>query len=161
MKYGLAVVLILLSGQAFAMFCPDGFNSINVGDTIEEVQKQCGKPTAETSKDAPVTGLPQEWGYFKAPIGSQMTLKVSVAFDQDKVVNISVNGQSMQTTNICGAAITVGDALSSVKSACGKPSYINQSQAQQAGVLSPTKMTELNYNTTVLIFENGRLKTRK
>ena len=161
MKYAIAFALTVLSSSTFAMFCPNSFSSINVGDTLEQVQQQCGKPTSEESKEVTPPGLPQEWGFFIAPPGAPTTLKITVAFDQDKAINISVNGQSMQTTTICGAAITVGDTAASVKSACGKPNYINQSQEQQSASSNQTKVTELKYGAVTLVFENGKLKTRK
>lgn len=161
MKYTILFALVLFSSNSFAMFCPTNFTSIDIGDTIEKVEQQCGKADSQATKTVSPTGLPQEWGFYQAPPGSpETTLKVTVAFDKDKVINISVNGQSMQTTEICGAAISIGDTSSSVKSACGKPSYINKGE-QQGAPAGEKKLTELKYGAVTLVFEDGKLKARK
>lgn len=152
---------MILTTNAFALFCPNNFNSINIGDSQAQIEQVCGKADSQSSKEVSPEGLPQEWGYFVSPPDSQYNLKVTVAFDKDKVINISVNGASMNTTSICnGASISVGDSLQSIKSACGKPAYVNQSQAQQQAT-EKTKITELKYGATTLVFENGKLKSRK
>ena len=161
-KKNIGIILSLfLCSNTFAMFCPTNFNNINMGDSMDQVQQTCGKPDSENTKEVVPEGLPQEWGFYKSPQGALATLKVTIALDKDKVVNISVNGASMVSTDICGSTISVGDSASSIKSACGKPSYTNQSQELQHATENKTKVTELKYGSTTLVFENGKLKTRK
>jgi hypothetical protein len=157
----LTFLVAIFSTNAFAMFCPTNFNNINIGDSMDQVQQACGKPDSENKKEILPQGLPQEWGFYKSPPGAPATLKVTVALDKDKVVNISVNGASMISTSICGSTISVGDSASSIKSACGKPSYINEGEEMQHATENKTKVTELKYGSTTLVFENGKLKTRK
>lgn len=110
MKYSLTLVLLFLSSNAWALFCPTTLHSINLGDTLAHVQQQCSKPASQTSyKSSPP--IPQEWNYYLNPDSNhQTTFKMSVAFDNDKVINITVNGFSLTNTEICGATIRVGDS---------------------------------------------------
>lgn len=160
----------LLTANSYAMFCPNGFNLIDFGDSIEQVIKQCGNPDAKkVTKSVPEK--PQEWSYFVKPDPTQPgTLKMSVAFDSDKkVINITVNGTSLTNTTICnGNTIQYGDTDEVVKAACGDPAYKNQPPVEQPAPGSPpvptTEITELTYNTapvTVLVFENGKFKEKK
>lgn len=167
MKQRLAVLLLLgFSNSSFAMFCPVGFNQIYIGDTIEQVQKQCGKPDSQnTKKEEPM--VPQEWSFFvsQPPVVSsqpQAAQKMIVTLINGKVVNMTVSGFSVSNSNLCGALVSVGDTAENVKTACGNPGFINKS-SENSGQ-KPTEITEFKYNSTpaaTLIFENGRLKQRK
>jgi hypothetical protein len=165
-KSPFALALAICSSQALAMFCPNGFNQMNMGDTIEQVTKNCGNPDEKkTSKEVPFQA--QEWNYYVHPDPSQPgTLKMSVAFGSDKkAVNITVNGTSLMATTICGGNIQVGDDVEAIKSACGKPAFTNQGAQPSANANdNAPEITELRYNTTpptTLIFTNGKLTERK
>lgn len=176
MKKWIVILSIIFPATSFAMFCPNNFNQIDIGYTIDQVTELCGKPDTEKKVKAPPStkNEPQEWNYYlnptkgsnrltPAPVGN---LKTALAFDKGKLVNISVNGTSLLTTTICGAAISVGDDQDKVKSACGDPSFINldsQSQARQAKLpeVETTTWTYSGSSDTQLIFENGKLKERK
>lgn len=162
------LAISLFSTSSFAMFCPSGFNIIQIGDPIDQVVKLCGNPdTKKITKSTPTQ--PQEWNYFVKPDPTQQgTLKMSVAFDKDKkVINITVNGTSLVNTTICnGNTIQYGDTDEKVKAACGDPAYKNQPaiDAATAAALPITEIAELTYNTAppvTLIFENGKLKDHK
>ncbi len=163
-KIFLTTTLTFLCSQTFAMFCPNGFNSMNVGDTVDKVTSSCGMPDSiETTKTAP--DQPQQWDYFLQPNSSNPTsLKMTVAFNaQKKVVNISVSGTSVMTTPMCGSgnAFKLGDKAEDVKKACGEPSFISKSNSAGAGPEIET--TTFIYNTTPvthLIFQQGKLKER-
>lgn len=171
-KMILSFALISLSTSASALFCPNNFNQMTIGDTIEQVQKACGKPDAEKKSHAEENG-PQEWSYYVHPQTSNYTgmstnstqqaaLKMSVAFNEGKVVNITVNGMSLAATTICGSGIAVGDLAKNVKSACGNPLVINKSS--QSNDEKPAEIIQYKYNSTpptTLIFENGILKERR
>lgn len=163
-------VISLFSTPLFAMFCPSGFNVINVGDTMDYVIKQCGNPDAKkVTKTVPQK--PQEWNYIIKPDPMQPgTLKMSIAFDKDeKVVNISVNGTSLTATTICGGQnIQYGNTTDDIKKACGEPAYKNQEPvtppSPETAAQPTTDIAELTYNTTppiTLVFENGKLKETK
>lgn len=135
---------------------------INYGDTIKDVIKTCGKPDSQTSSESSAAKS-QEWVYYiKTNPSDQATLRTTIAFDKDKVTNISANGYGVSYTQICGGnTVQVGDSQDSVTKACGKPGFINKDSNDKT---EPTTTTELIYNNpskTVLIFENGHLKDRK
>lgn len=169
-----SLTLLLLFGcytPAFALFCPNNFNQINIGDTIAQVQAQCGKPDAQKTTKEEAAG-PQEWNFYVSPSmhgygapgmqgGQQGSLKMAIAFSSGKVINITVNGMSLASTTICGRSVSVGDTMESVKGACGKPVFINKSS--QNNDSKPTEVTAFKYSAsgTTLIFENGVLKERK
>ncbi len=162
-------MMLTLSTSTFAMLCPTNFQSISVGDSIDMVTTACGKPLSQTTHVS-TTSLPQEWNYYvKSTPTDQATLKMTVAFDQGVVTNMSVNGIGVSNTAICGNTVQVGDTVKTVQSACGKPAFIMQGNAPQSvtGDENPasTKVTELTYNTgasiVTLTFENGRLVDKK
>jgi hypothetical protein len=176
-KSVLLLGVVGFSANAFALMCPGNFNQINMGDTLESVLAACGKPDGQTSTENTEDG-PQEWNYYVSvnPAFTQnvsqnttASLKTTVAFDKGKVVNMSVNGVGVSNTAICGATIQNGDTMDTVKSACGKPAFINRGTGSQSGTEDPnakkTKTTVLTYmsagNSVTLTFENGVLTDRK
>jgi hypothetical protein len=171
------LVTIVSSTNSFALLCPGNFNEINVGDKLAQVKSACGAPTSETTSESEAN-TPQEWNYYVAvnsafyqnvSQGTQATLKTTVAFNNGKVTNMSVNGVGVSSTAVCGNNIQVGDTENAVKAACGKPAFINRGtgsqQGTQGGNATPIQVTELTYNVggviTVLVFENGIFKQRK
>lgn len=164
------LILILLStafSTAWAqMFCPNGFNTINLGDSLETVQKSCGKPDAQkTYKTQPFQA--QEWVYFIASFPDMPgTVKSTIAFDDNgKVVNLSVNGAGLSETQIYDnkTLIQVGDTVEKIEAVCGKPAYINQTSTGNPPPKA-IEITELRYQagpTVTLIFKNGKLTQRK
>lgn len=163
-------IMIIWGGLIFTnawadMFCPKGFNFINIGDSLETVIKACGKPDMKkTYKKQPFQA--QEWVYYIASYpGMPGTLKTTVAFDDSgKVINLSVNGAGLSETQICNnQTIQFGNTTAQVEAACGKPAYITQTSAAN-GAPKPIEVTELQYNaspTVTLIFENGKMTERK
>ncbi len=165
--------LITLTTSASAMFCPSNFNQINIGDTIDQVRAQCGK--ADNEKEIkPVDNGPQEWNFYVNPQMKAYTglrtpnaqqnasVKMSIALNEGRVVNITINGMSLAATTICGPGVAVGDTATSVKNACGDPVFINKSSANDNGE-KPDKIIELQYNTSppvTLTFKNGLLQSR-
>src|SRR5437879_1136102 len=130
----LAILGMLTS--ASALLCPKNFNQINIGDSIAQVQQQCGKPDSEKKLQAEDNG-PQEWSFYVRPqmkryteirtnSGAEASVKMNVAFNQGKVINVTVNSMSLATTTICGPAVSVGDTAKSVKTACGTPVFITK-----------------------------------
>lgn len=171
MKKTLSLLTLLsLSTSASAMFCPNNFNQINIGDSIEQVQQQCGKPDLEQKVKGEDNG-PQEWNFYVHPqmkkytemrtnSGAEASVKMAVALNEGKVVNITINGMSLAATTICGPSVTVGDTAKSVKNACGDPVFVNKSSETQ----KPPEIIQYKYNSTpatTLIFEGGKLKERQ
>jgi hypothetical protein len=168
------LLLSLFSNITFAWMCPNNFNQIGVGDSLEQVKAQCGTPVAMTTlEESP--NVPQEWRYYIMVSGTsylltytqstnntnQATIKMSIAFVNNRAINITVEAQSLSSTNICGPTINVGDTQESIKKSCGDPAFI---QKQVNDNVKPTELIELKYtgsSPNILIFENGRLKERK
>src|SRR3990167_1385184 len=102
MKLSLAILLLFFSSHTYAMFCPNNFNQINIGDTIESVKQQCGKPNTEKKSTEEDDSGPQEWNYYVTPStpgytqpitgGQSATVKMAIALNNNKIVNITVNG---------------------------------------------------------------------
>lgn len=170
LKTLLLISALLYSHTLFAFFCPTNFNQIEMGNTQQQVDELCGKPTAaiEVEKQA-ADNSPQEWSYFvaQAPLlGAPVpgSIKATLAFDKDgKVINITVNGLSVNTADFCRRTTRIGSTRDAVKQACGTPAYINKAQNTGAPSL-PTKRIEYQYSSTppaTLIFENGVLVERK
>ncbi len=177
------LALLGLSTSASAMFCPKNFNQINMGDTIEQVQQQCGKPDSQKTVKGEDNG-PQEWTFYVHPqmkrytetrtnSGQEASVKMTVAFNNGKVINITVNSMSLATTTVCGSSasgqitqslqgISIGDSAKSVKDACGNP--IAVSKGTESNDQKPIEMIEYTYNSSppaVLVFEGGKLVERK
>jgi len=91
---------------------------------------------------------------------AQGTLKTSVSFDdKGKAINISVNGIGVGATTICGSNVQLGDSHDAIKTACGKPSFINKQSENVSEQPKEVKVTEFNYSQPIhpsfLIFEDG------
>ncbi len=174
MKYGVSLALLFVTQTTFAMFCPNGFNQINFGDTIDQVKLQCGSPSSQKTYKSEDSG-PQEWTYYVNPTENasvygqpwmygatpQTAVKMTIAFNENKVLNITANGMSLPSTQICGSMISVNDTPAQIKAACGKPTMVNKPQQSAANAI---EMTEFKYDSAppiTLIFENGKLKERK
>jgi hypothetical protein len=147
-------------------FCPNNFNSINPGDSIATVIAACGEPDVKTSNSKKAT-QPQEWAYYIEQDPSKPgTMKLTVAFDQaGSAINISVNGSGMPQTKLCpNGEIQLGDKQEAIQAACGKPTYINQTQEAQKAETPETEIVQFTYNSTpsvTLVFQNGKLTERK
>jgi hypothetical protein len=161
------IILFLTTSSCFAFFCPNNFNQIDFGNSIEQVQQQCGQANKQETKEIIEEG-PQEWNYYIPQTvqlsnnqPAQGTLKTTVTFDSSgKAINISVNGIGVGNTTICGPLIQLGDTRDTVKSICGNPSFINKQNSTSASSEKKHTVTELTYSNIILVFENGQLKSK-
>lgn len=176
LKTIISSLVLLVSAQSYAMFCPSNFNAINIGDSIDLVAKQCGKPTTE-KKSKSTANIPQEWTYYMQMIdpadssyiapGGAGTMKVTFAFIDNKVVNITSNGIGVGSTTICkNINLQIASSLDDVKKACGKPVSIVQTDLSQkdAQGTPAEEIIEWSYNSNppaTLVFEHGKLTARK
>lgn len=175
-RIALLITALMSPTLTFAMFCPTNFNQINIGDSMAQVEAQCGKPSSETSsKDVDDSMTPQEWTYYVTIPQDQFTsagsIKLTLAFVDGKVVNISSGGNSVGSTTVCGGnlaqpstTVQMGSTIKDVTAACGKPTMINKGTAQP-GQPEPTvtDKAEWTYDgppKVVLKFENGKLTER-
>ncbi len=167
----IVLFLSLISALSYAWVCPNNFNQIAVGDSVEQVIAACGKPASETTSEAGYRG-PQEWQFFvsiQKPLnnsgalpGANPSVRMSVAFVNNKIINITVQGTSLASTSLCGPTISVGDSDEVVKKNCGKPTFIQKQEGSDNQ--KKIEIREFKYDTTppnILVFENDILKDRK
>jgi len=162
----LTIAIMVFSHSAYALFCPNNFNQINLGDSIDQVTQECGKPDIQDTKDTSASG-PQQWIYYIKPDPTRPkanTLQVTIAFDASgKASNVGVNGTSLVTSKICnGNSVHLGDTTDQVKAACGAPAIVNTSGGSTS--VPPTTISTFTYQTnppTILTFTNGKLTSRK
>jgi hypothetical protein len=160
-----SILLFTMSNTCFAAFCPTNFNNIQNGDSIEDVIKQCGKPSSEKTQTVRETPA-QEWTYFiNQQTAAQASLRLIINIDKDKVNNIQLGPGNVTNTAVCGTTIQIGDTAKAVEGACGKPNFVSVSAGtnpQENANFGGTKVTELTYSnaatTVTLTFENGVLK---
>ena len=164
-----------LSSSCHAFFCPNNFNQIDYGDSIAQVEQQCGKADSTAEAEAP-DNSPQEWTYYLQQSNSvnnmpqaqqaEGSLKTSFAFDsQGKLVSISVNGIGVASTSNCGSPVSIGDSRKSVESTCGKPTFVNKqapsSSSQGADKNKQVEMTYKGSPAVTLVFRDGRLAEKR
>ena len=170
-------ILSITPSVSYAFFCPTNFNQIDFGYTMDQVKQLCGNPAKEETMEAKNDNVPQDWSYFVTPPATMSnlpqpvgSLKMSISFDQnDKLINLSVNGVGVGGTTICGGTnVQLGDSKEKVKSACGKPASINKQEPPAPAPGSPeaeaNKITEYTYMSNppaVLVFQKGVLTDRK
>lgn len=163
--------------------CPTSYSIIEIGKTsLDEVLKTCCKPVSQKTYKASVPA-PQKWSYSIVPPANpanavQGSVELTVIFDEtEKVTNLTVNAQSLTSTN-CGNTSTVsydvvtpntiqvGNTMDMVKSICGKPQFITKGVPSEENQEAPT-VTELKYAGFIgsppvtLIFNNAILKEIK
>ncbi len=164
-KVRMTVVCLLSAWMpaANAFLCPNNFNTILVGDSIDKVVSKCGEPTTKETKDIEPP-VPQQWSYLipqtvSGGINSTMqgTLPVMVTFDdKGKAININVNGIGVGATTICGGNIALGNTIEMIKSACGKPTFINKQEPENNNQPKEQE-TIYTYGKIQLIFKNNLL----
>src|SRR5688572_18509898 len=99
-----ACICLLLSVNAYAMFCPKDLKLISVGDSIEDVKKQCGAPDSETSYSKSVS-VPQEWDYFKKALPTDtVNSKIAVNIKENQIINITLTTSSRKKL-LCAEAM--------------------------------------------------------
>ena len=164
---------LLFPALTFAAFCPTNFNQIQLGDTIEQVTKLCGRPTFQKEGKKSDDNVPQQWSYYipqrnlTTPLsGNQGSAQTVISFDATgKVINIMINNVSVSTTGMCGSMISLGDDRERIKSACGTPTFINkQKEPTDGSITEEVKVIQFIYNSkppATLTFENGKLTERK
>src|SRR5579862_3341206 len=157
------LALLLISTGAFAEFCPcpSSFNLIQIGDSLAQVNQVCCKPSAPPTIYKAEIPVPEKWTYNIVPPpnpgnATQASVEMLVTFDSTrKVTNITVNAQSLTTTNCSKTpvvsfdvnqpnAIKIGDTQETVKAACGDPLFKQKGEPQGGSQSAPT-ITEQSY----------------
>jgi len=161
----LLLIFSILPNSAFAFFCPNNFQIVQPGDTIDSVIQRCGKPDSTRKIQGAFTGS-QEWIY-NVNVANQGSLRMSVMLLDDKITNITSNNMSLTTTTICGAPVALGDTSASLKSACGDPALVNRGSGSNTDQTSPPEApadVEFTYKTSppvIFVFQKGLLTERK
>jgi len=170
----ISTLMTFISGNCYALLCPNNFNQINIGDSIAQVEQLCGKADKTETVDGP-DNSPQDWNYYFPPTTPSPTLtnlalqqqttgalKATFSFDaKGTLVSIMVNGVSIGSSKDCGTTISLGDSRKSVESACGKPSFVSKqgtgNSAQSNEANKQVEMTYMSNPPVVLIFRDGNL----
>lgn len=164
---------LLFPAVTLAAFCPTNFNQIQLGDSIDQVTKLCGKPDFQKEGKKSDDNVPQQWSYYipqrnltTTLSGNQGSAQTVISFDAaGNVLNIMINNVSVSTTGMCGSSISIGDNRDKIKSACGTPTFINkQTEPTDGSVTEEVKVIQFIYNSkppATLTFENGKLTERK
>lgn len=165
LKIALMGILLLFTHTSFATFCPNNFNIVNEGDSMDKVIALCGQPLSK-KETRDTSNQPQQWSFYPATSRNQGTLKLNVALVGGIIKNISINNISLRSTDVCGAAINVGDSVDKLRNACGDPADTNFSdntQGVQFGTAADI-ITELHYQGTsavTFLFKNGKLTQKR
>lgn len=184
-----AIALCIPSISKASTYCPSAGGYISPGMSIAQVQNACGSPTSTTKKQtyasrniavkqliynirkAPVIlGAGQirpvvHDGTFSIPLNAPEQVSLMVTIIANKVSSISLNNSSTQGSSLCaGGTIQVGSSLGAVTSACGTPSYVNNSfqrSSQGTTVKEEIWMIKTNeYSPSLrLTFHNGILQS--
>lgn len=129
---GLACSLLLTTAWAeSSYYCPNTSAYIQVGDAMNTVETNCGKPSTvqEQLVKAQITIPAKQWIYNVN--GSQSGVVVFLIQD-NQVSGIQIAGMSVSSTNLCGnRVIRVGDPASLVTTACGMARIENQTDVTQ------------------------------
>lgn len=174
----ISIWFLLLPNFCYAFFCPTNFNLVQIGDSLDHVLQQCGKPDKRIDETKKPEG-PQEWTFYTPQevttpslYSTTGSLKTQMTFDNSgKIINISVNGIGVGATTICGGYnVQLGDDREQVKRACGEPSFINRDANPKIlpeGSNKDLKITTIIYNGgpatpgMKLTFVNGVLSSQE
>ena len=149
---------LLMPISAFSLTCPNNGSILKTGDSIQEVTKQCGQAISSNSFTNTVT-ISGEWIYYIKNSSNNRMTKMTILHDRGHVANINIflsgkHEQNVQSSNICGKPIQIGDNMSYVQSVCASPTLQNTLQTMS------TQITELKYDgmsPNTLILENNKL----
>ncbi len=138
----LTASLLLIAHNTLAAtnhYCAAGNRYINLGDTMQQVETACGKPTNVTKQAA--AGPSVIWTYGLANRGSPRHSfssspftnlpgnhgnQVSIRISNNKVTEITANGRSRSRLSTCrGRTIQIGSTAKAVQQSCGRPTYTN------------------------------------
>lgn len=165
-KY-IVLICIIWSPQLYAQtyLCPNTYKYVNVGFTLAQVKQLCGEPTSQSKKRRPTVEMKdaEQWGYLikrpKQITAPQQTL--TVAFENDKVASLTLNGQRWNSTAACGNPVSVGDTKPTVRGACGAPYFINSGQQQVVTGIQNVVVWEYDYGPykpkAIFTFQNDKL----
>jgi hypothetical protein len=170
-------VIIIISfyfNNCFAesFYCANTNGAIATGDSMDDVQAECGAPTSVSSRTDTTSSTNNEmqWiyaaqGMTLSPQGTYMRGLVpylTVTLQNDKVIQIQRTSNAMPTSITCGISQTVGinSTGEMILLACGRPTM---TQTIQTPNNSTQEVTVWTYNRgpyepqIILDFEDGKL----
>jgi len=174
---GFFIFFIGINSNVYAFFCSSnkGHGYINVGDSMQQVQRICGTPDVVSSDKVGGTrlGTVQYWTYTTLPLQTlfgAVTPKhaiteppaITFAILDNKVVSISTEGKEVQSSSNCTnrKTIRVGDSADTLKRRCGQPTV---TRLENKVLTTPNQAVETwTYNVpsgepVVLEFTDGAL----
>lgn len=168
---GCISTLLLFATPAFAWLCPSNFKSVQAGDTQDIVKQLCGSPSSTKELPAEKKQVPEQWDYViqnnnRLDNRSKQNNKLSLLFDANgKLVNMTLDGTSINQSSACTNPFRVGDQKDAIKRSCGAPSFILQSQSSEPAATTETTSVlwvyETPTGTTRFLFKNGILTDRQ
>jgi hypothetical protein len=118
MKRFIILVGTLFSINAHALFCPNSFTVINMGDATESVQAACGAPASERTYASDATHpTVSEWEYIKPNRYDQFTSKVTFLMHDNRVANITIVNGNEEASKLC-QAVQLGTNSSTFQVSC-------------------------------------------
>jgi hypothetical protein len=185
LEIGLCCLFCLFTELSFAdgntnnLYCPQGAQYIQPGMNILDVKQACGAPIHVTKREVAdshkipliqwtfrvgsLSGIRRSNFYFRTASINNPTLVVT--FKQNKVMTVSLDGQGMPASDICGGIpINKGDDMSAVSNACGTPNYTNETYTlAPTGSNSKEEIWSMKLGPyqpdIILTFKNGILQS--
>lgn len=166
-KSTLFVSILFVCSCVNALICPKTFTQIRAGMTLDQVLNACGEPTSKQEKDDVLYSAEkiEYWSYLRLqPVGYNDTPRPEMSFgiEKDKVVSITVGGQTMNSTLACGGYnVKVGDSSAAVSGACGYPSSTQEGTSRKGGDYIKTNVWMYKFDeyrpAVTLTFQKGVL----
>lgn len=171
MKKIILVVCLSMSLNVFAFMCPKSYQTVQIGDTEQQVMAKCGAPTSrEESKkylEEDVTldvynYSARKYANFSEGGKRETRPAMTFVFKGEELVTLNVGGIAMNNISICNTSFSVNESTKSgVWAACGKPNFITtQNQAMPKGRATVgTWVYQFNQYqpANVVNFENGKV----
>lgn len=116
----LCLSLLALPIAAYAIFCPSNFNNIDIGDSIEQVLKQCGPPASQNTYTL-AQPVAEQWDYYiRTNPFNRTTSKMSVVFKDNQVINITLNITATTNNLLCQEALDKKLSQTAIETACNQ-----------------------------------------
>ncbi len=133
MKQSLYLLLLFPSLLFAGLYqCPGGTNSVNLGDTPEEVQKQCGAPQAQNKVLQQETTKEVLQYQISGQLTGYASNSFSITLENDKVTQLSGGGNSkMMSLNCPNGNVALKADINTVRTACGTPFVDNKYPVQK------------------------------
>ncbi len=166
-------ILFSVNSYAASFYCANTNGAIATGDSMDEVQAQCGAPTNTSTRTDTVASTNTETQWIYATQGMAMTPQgtyapglvpyLTVTIQDNKVIQIQRTTNNIMPNSLtCGLsqAVSINSPSESILLACGKPTL---TQTVQTPKNTMQEVTIWTYNRgpyepqIILNFEGGKL----